>query len=136
MLSPTLTCSMIGEYNCSITSSFQNATVYFSDIVDFTDITRAIEPLEIVSLLNAVYNLLDTRIECYDVYKVETIGSVYVVCSGLPVRNGNRHVTEIADMSLDILSAVDEFVFPNLPDKSLQFRIGIHTGELLLLWHI
>lgn len=48
----------------------QNATLYFSDIADFVDITLESEPMELVSLLNSIYGLIDSYIDAYDVYKV------------------------------------------------------------------
>ncbi|ESO00696.1 hypothetical protein HELRODRAFT_82913 [Helobdella robusta] len=107
--------------------TYETSTIYFSDIVDFNEITLHSEPMQVITLLNSVYNLLDSRIECYDVYKVETIGSVYMVVSGVPVRNGQQHVVEVADMSLDILANIEEQNFSGFT-KKIELRIGIHTG--------
>lgn len=51
-----------------------------------------------------------------------------MVASGLPERNGNRHASEIARMSLALLSAVHQFRIPHRPKEQLKLRIGIHTG--------
>lgn len=44
--------------------------------------------------------------------------------SGLPIRNDNRHVGEIASMSLDLLSAVRQHKISHRPNETLKLRIG------------
>lgn len=62
-------------------------------------------------------------------WQVETIGDAYMVVSGLPVRNGNRHAGEIATMALDLLSSVTTFKIRHRPNEQLQMRIGTHSGK-------
>lgn len=61
--------------------------------------------------------------------QVETIGDAYMVASGLPQRNGQRHAAEIANMALDILSAVGSFRMRHMPEVPVRIRIGLHSGN-------
>ena len=51
-----------------------------------------------------------------------------MVVSGLPNRNGDNHVSEIANLALDLVSAALSFRIRHRPDLELQLRIGLHTG--------
>lgn len=130
---------------------FESVTVYFSDIVGFTEMASTCSPLEVCSFLNSIYKVFDERIECYDVYKVETCGDCYMVntrtlisirnetnfknfthkvASGLPERSDvKKHVSEIATMALDLLHASSYFKVPHSTSEKVQIRIGIHTGS-------
>ncbi len=80
-------------------------------------------------MLNEVYDELDELISNFDVYKVETINEKYMVASGIPKENGNRHAAEIARLSLAFVRRIR-----NLREESSRFprispRIGIHSGN-------
>ncbi|XP_060072435.1 atrial natriuretic peptide receptor 2-like [Ylistrum balloti] len=108
--------------------SYSSVTIYFSDLVDFTSLCSKLTALQVIDVLNEVYTLFDNIIDKYNVYKVETIGDAYMVASGLPIRNGTQHVTEICRMALDLLDQISSHTLKhNVVDK-VKLRIGIHTG--------
>ncbi|XP_036420024.1 heat-stable enterotoxin receptor-like [Colossoma macropomum] len=107
---------------------FDEVTIYFSDIVGFTTICHHSTPMEVVDMLNDMYKNFDSILDNHDVYKVETIGDAYMVASGLPRRNGNRHAVDISLMALDILEFMGTFQLRHLPGIPLWIRIGVHSG--------
>lgn len=62
-------------------------------------------------------------------FQVETIGDAYMVVSGLPRRNGNRHAMDICFMALDILAFMGTFQLGHLPGMPVWIRIGVHSGN-------
>ncbi|XP_064642321.1 uncharacterized protein LOC135496765 [Lineus longissimus] len=107
---------------------FDCVTVFFSDIVNFKEISEISTPMQLVKVLNAAYVHMDESIEKYDAYKVETISDVYMIASGVPNRNGDQHVFEIANLALDLMDSMRNFRIPHLREEVLQLRVGINTG--------
>ena len=108
--------------------SFDMVSMFFSDLVGFTALAAGATPMQIVALLNELYSMFDRIIERYDVYKVATIGDAYIVVSGLPDRNGDRHPGEVAAMALDLRDAVEDFPIKHKPGSHVLMRVGLHSG--------
>lgn len=128
MLLPRLVVKSLKEKGIVEPELYEEVTIYFSDIVGFTTICKYSTPMEVVDMLNDIYKSFDQIVDHHDVYKVETIGDAYVVASGLPMRNGNRHAVDISKMALDILSFMGTFELEHLPGLPVWIRIGVHSG--------
>lgn len=91
---------------------FDSVSILFSDIVTFTEICSRITPMEVVSMLNAMYSIFDTLTERNSVYKVETIGDAYMVVAGAPDKDAN-HAERVCDMALDMVDAITDLKDPS-----------------------
>ena len=108
--------------------SFEMASMFFSDLVGFTALAAGATQMQIVTLLNDLYSMFDRIIERYDVYKLATIGDAYIVVSGLPDRNGDRHAGEVAAMALALRDAVEDFPIKHKPGAHVLMRVALHSG--------
>lgn len=56
----------------------------------FSELTAGLPPEQVVSVLNTLYSAFDVLCHLHDVYKVETVGSVYMVVGGCPQEVDNH----------------------------------------------
>ena len=80
-------------------------------------------------MFNTVYGIFDELTKKYDVYKVETIGDAYMVVSGVPRQNGDKHVVQICKLAVDIVGAIGSLIIDFIPGKRISIRTGEHTGR-------
>ncbi|XP_065207250.1 soluble guanylate cyclase 88E isoform X2 [Planococcus citri] len=118
-----------GENPIDTCQMFDTVSILFSDVVTFTEICSRITPMEVVSMLNAMYSIFDQLTERNKVYKVETIGDAYMVVSGAPEREKN-HAEKVCDMALDMVDAITDLKDPST-GLHLKIRVGIHSGAVV-----
>ncbi|KAJ3318935.1 hypothetical protein HDV06_006924 [Boothiomyces sp. JEL0866] len=109
---------------------FAAASVFYFDLVGFTTISAQVSPLEIVGLLNDLYEQFDNVIANYDAYKVETIGDSYMIASGVPNVIEN-HASELAKMALHLLEVAKGWVYKPNPNIKIRLRMGINSGPVI-----
>jgi class 3 adenylate cyclase len=108
-----------------IAEQFDDVTVLFADIVDFTTLAARITPTELVGVLNQIFSLFDQLAEQHGLEKIKTIGDAYMVVGGLPVARAD-HAEAIADMALDMRQGIDSFNAEH--GELFTMRIGISSG--------
>ncbi|OWA54053.1 hypothetical protein BV898_18475 [Hypsibius exemplaris] len=113
----------------SFTHVLDEITKFFSPLPGPIRKIFDVELGEVIDLLNSLYTEFDTAIENFDAYKVETIGDAYMVASGLPKRNGNKHAGELASLALSLMKLATYFQLPRFPGRRLLLRVGIHSVQ-------
>jgi len=111
-----------------IADAYDDVTILFADIHDFSRIAGANPPTEVVRLLNQVFTAFDKLAEERGIEKIKTVGDAYFAACGLPGTNPN-HASAIADLALHMQREVTQLDSPL--HEPITLRIGIHTGPVV-----
>jgi len=111
-----------------IADAYEDVTVLFADIVDFTPLSEVLPAADLVAVLDRVFAAWDELAARHQVEKIKTIGDAYMVAAGVPLPH-ERPAGAIADMALAMRPALARIAADTgLP---LQVRIGIDTGPVI-----
>jgi adenylate cyclase len=108
-----------------IADRFEDVTVLFADIVEFTKFSEGVSAEILVDVLNDIFTRFDDIADNRGLEKIKTIGDSYMAAAGLPIYVAD-HTIRAAHMALDMLDAID--CFNELGGHKLKVRIGIDTG--------
>ena len=113
----------------------ERVAVLFSEMDGFEDFCKeANDPIEVVRVLNTMFAAFDALLSRHSVYKVETVGSVYMAATGLPFLSAKEFPeADLLNMATDMISVM-EALYTTLASgeqRSFTIRIGLHVGPVL-----
>lgn len=110
-----------------IADRFESVTILFADIVGFTPIAAATEPVDLLRRLDGLFSRFDELADRHGVEKIKTIGDAYMAAAGLPERRPD-HARRVLDLARAMMA---EAAAPRDGGPPLLLRIGIHTGPVV-----
>jgi class 3 adenylate cyclase/sensor domain CHASE-containing protein len=114
----------------TIIEKYDMVTIFFSDIVGYTQMSSEMTPREVMKMLNDLYSRFDIIAAKYGVYKVETIGDAYIGVAGCPNKcSGPEAAQRMALFALEAMKVVDEY---QTDDGALvRIRAGLASGPVV-----
>ena len=124
---------MAGEQRAAIESRRKKLTVFFSDIVDFAEITDQLEAEELTTLLNEYLTEMSNIAQAHGAYFDKFIGDAMMFYFGDPETKGVKEdAAACVRMAISMQRRLAELQAgwrdQGLIDRPFQARIGINTG--------
>ena len=110
----------------AIADHFDDASILFADVVDFTPLASGLDARDVVGLLDRLFTSFDELVDRYEVEKIKTIGDCYMVAAGVP-RPRRDHAQALAGLALEMKDCARTC----LPESDLRLRIGISSGPVV-----
>lgn len=112
----------------SLAERFDDVTILFADIVNFTPLAAQTSPLDLVNWLNQIFSEFDRLAERHRLEKIKTIGDAYMVVGGLPLPSQD-HAEAVMEMALAMQATAEHIA--RTDGQDFQLRIGINTGAVV-----
>jgi class 3 adenylate cyclase len=111
-----------------IADNYDDVTVVFADVVDFTPFTERTAPERVVGVLDEIFSAFDGLAERLGLEKIKTIGDAYMVVAGLPQPRSD-HAEAGAEMALAMQEELGRL--RTALDLDLTLRIGMGCGPVI-----
>jgi adenylate cyclase len=111
-----------------IAERFEEVSVLFADVADFTPFAEHTSPERLVGVLDEVFSAFDVLTERHSLEKIKTIGDAYMVAGGLPEPRVD-HAEAIVSLAIDMQSEFARLC--SELELGLAIRIGIDSGPVV-----
>lgn len=106
---------------------YENASVLFADVVNFTSLSATLPPVILVKLLNELFCDFDDLAQKEGVEKIKTIGDCYMAAAGVLYPNP-AHAQRLAQLAVEMQHLVAQRRYQG---HQIQLHIGIHSGPVI-----
>jgi adenylate cyclase len=113
----------------SIADHFDEVSILFADLVDFTPLSSELDAREVVGFLDRLFTSFDALVDRYEVEKIKTIGDCYMVAAGVP-RPRPDHAQALANLAIDMRECAKQCL-SDTGWHDLRLRIGISSGPVV-----
>jgi adenylate cyclase len=113
----------------SIADHFDEVSILFADVVDFTPISSGLDAREVVAFLDRLFTSFDALVDRYEVEKIKTIGDCYMVAAGVP-RERPDHAQALARLAIEMRECAKQCLSDS-DWHDLRLRIGISSGPVV-----
>jgi adenylate cyclase len=111
-----------------IAERFEEVTVLFADVADFTPFTERTSPERVVGVLDEIFSAFDRLTLARGLEKIKTIGDAYMVAGGLPEPRPD-HAEAVAELALEMQAQLAQVC--DALGLDLTIRIGIDSGPVV-----
>jgi guanylate cyclase len=113
----------------AIADHFDDASILFADVVDFTPLSARLDAREVVALLDRLFTSFDELVDRHGVEKIKTIGDAYMAAAGVPSEHPN-HAHALARLAFEMRECA-KTCLPEGDGHDLRLRIGISSGPVV-----
>jgi class 3 adenylate cyclase len=108
--------------------SYADASVLFSDLVDFTGMAAGMSPRRLIDELNELSGAFDLIMHEHGCERIKTIGDAYLAVSGMPEPNPD-HALSLVRAGLAMVASLEKR--NARAGLAWRMRVGIHSGEVV-----
>ena len=107
---------------------FDDVSVLFSDVVDFTKMSSSLDPKLLIDELSDIFTAFDCIIEKNKCERIKTIGDAYLCVCGMPQKDEN-HAENIVKSSIEMINYLQK----RNENSEIEWnvRVGIHSGKVV-----